>query len=102
MKNKNAIRNHIYVYEVDAFSVKGKEITLCPAYYNFEIHISPLVLKRLVQWLVQNQYIFLIGSLSFQIRNRKVNYNDTAKEKGIKTQDSSMCGSSDENSLHTS
>jgi len=42
-----------------------------PRYYNCRILFSPLVIQRMLQWLIKQHYIILEGTLIIKIRTQK-------------------------------
>lgn len=42
-----------------------------PTYYNVRLLFSPLVIQRMLQWLIKQGYIVLDGTLTLKIRTQK-------------------------------
>lgn len=64
----------IDVTDVKQFSEVGAGVDIKPAYYNVILRVSPLVIMKLLKWLLANHYIKLVGTLTISIRGRTTRY----------------------------
>lgn len=64
----------IEVTEVSKIETVGFCIDITPAYYQCCVRITPYVVQRLLQWLLDENRVTLKGSLTIPIRGRNVNY----------------------------
>lgn len=64
----------IDVTDIKQFTEVGAGIDVKPAYYDVILRISPLVVQKLLMWLLDNHYVELSGTLTISIRGRSYNY----------------------------
>jgi hypothetical protein len=63
--------NEIDIFEVSEFRSDPTFFAVVPSQYNCEIVFSPKVLQAMLQWLIQNNYVILDGTLTIPVRNIK-------------------------------
>ena len=70
-----AVTPHIIeVNEVDRFETVGFCLDIVPAYFKCVIRITPYVIQKMLQWLIDERLITLKGTLSVTIRGRRKRY----------------------------
>lgn len=62
-----------------------------PTYYNVRILFSPLVIQRMLQWLIKQQYIILKGTLTIKIRTQKGVLSVTSKKETYAEENGPSC-----------
>lgn len=62
------------ITDVDTLMDVGSSVDLHPAYYDVILRMSPLVIQKILMWLLTNDYIKLKGSLTLSIRGRSYHY----------------------------
>ncbi len=66
----------IDVTDIVSFNDVGASVDIKPAYYDCILRVSPYVMLKLLQWLLDNRYIKLSGTLTLSIRGRSYNYGE--------------------------
>lgn len=64
----------IEVTEFDRFETVGFCLDIVPAYFKCVIRITPYVIQKMLQWLLDEQLITLKGTLTVSIRGRRFKY----------------------------
>lgn len=64
----------IEVTDIDKLTEVGASVDVRPSYYDVILRISPLVIQKLLMWLLDNRYIKLKGTLTISIRGRSYTY----------------------------
>lgn len=76
-----AVKPHVIdVTEVLSINDVGAGVDIKLAYYDVVLRVSPYVMQRLLQWLLDNHYIKLTGTLTVSIKGRSYNYGQQAEK----------------------
>jgi hypothetical protein len=62
------------ITDVDKLTEVGASVDVYPAYYDVILRVSPLVIQKLLMWLLANEYVKLKGTLTVSIRGRSYHY----------------------------
>lgn len=70
-----AVTPHIIeVTEIDRFETVGFCLDIVPAYFKCVIRITPYVVQKMLQWLLDERLIILKGTLTVTIRGKRKKY----------------------------
>lgn len=61
----------ISILDVKEIKTIPSFFAIYPTYYNVRILFSPLVIQRMLQWMVKEGYVVLEGKLTIKIRTQK-------------------------------
>jgi hypothetical protein len=72
---------HIAIFEVEKTAIRSGFYIIYPKYYKCQILLSPWVVQRLLQWLLNQGYIQVYGKLVIKIRGKRSVYNGESETK---------------------
>lgn len=62
------------ITDIDKLTEVGASVDIYPAYYDVILRVSPLVIQKLLMWLLEQNYVTLKGTLTVSIRGRTYRY----------------------------
>lgn len=62
------------IADIDELRDVGACVDILPSYYNVVLRVSPLVIQKLLKWLLSHHYVKLSGTLTVSIRGRVYKY----------------------------
>lgn len=98
VKAPNNYVRTITITDIERIEANKGFICLYPSHFFSVIEISPYVAIRMIQWLIQRQFLIIKGTLVLKIRNRKVYYNVSNEKETTQTKSGTSYSSPGENS----